>query len=268
VGGGHTTAAAFAVASVLLLAGVAAAAPCGDDVNGARVACRCGDTVVSDTRLLAQDPVVAGRCPLDGLAIRASALAESITLDLAGLSLVGTGAGVGIDVEYGGADGARIIGAPPGARAIVRSFDVGVATVSGDSLAVISRLEVLDNRRAGLRLVVSGTVLDDVVASGNGDDGVRIRGTGGRLIGVVSNANGGHGVRLTTNGTVVDAWAEANGGSGIVASGARNDLSKASAAGNAEHGIVIRGGAALPDDGRSVGNAADALRLNGARLVP
>ncbi len=98
MGGGHTTAAAIVVAS-FLLSGAAAAAPCGDDVKGVRVACHCGDTVVSDTRLRPEDPVVSGRCPLDGLAIRADALAESITLDLAGLSLVGTGAGIGLEVE-------------------------------------------------------------------------------------------------------------------------------------------------------------------------
>ena len=244
------------------------AAPCGDDVGGARVACRCGDTVVADTRLLPDDPVVAGRCALNGLAIRAEALAETITLDLAGLSLVGTGAGIGISVEYGGADGARIVGAAPGTRASISSFDVGVSTVSGDAVSVISHLEVRDNRRSGLRLVVSGTVLDDVIASDNGDDGMRIRGTGGRLIDVVSKGNAGNGVRLATNGTVVGASAEGNGASGIVANGARNDLSQASVAGNGKHGLVIRGRAVLPDEGRSVGNAADALRLNGARLVP
>jgi hypothetical protein len=262
-----------ALALVALLVGAtgspsAHAAPCGDDVDGARVACRCGDTVVSDTRLRPEDPVVTDRCPLDGLAIRAGALAESITLDLAGLSLRGTGAGVGLSVEYGGADGARIVGAPVGGRATISTFDVGVSTAAGDSIAAVSRLAVRDNRRSGLRLVVSGTVLDDVVASGNGDDGMRIRGTGGRLVNVVSNDNAGHGLRLATDGTAVEATAQHNGGSGIVANGARNDLSQASVAGNAQHGIVVRGRAVLPDETRVVGNAADALRLNGARIVP
>lgn len=50
------------VAVLVTVATTALAAPCGDALDGRRVACRCGDTVVTDTRLLATDPVVTTRC--------------------------------------------------------------------------------------------------------------------------------------------------------------------------------------------------------------
>jgi hypothetical protein len=254
--------------AALLAATESGAAPCGDDVGGVRIACHCGDTVVSSTTLRDGDPVVSTACPIDGLTIRADALAETVTLDLGGLSLVGSGAGVGLRVDYGGADGAAIVGGPSGARGTIRRFGIGVSTSAGDAIASISRLTVRDNRHEGMRIVVAGTVLDNVVATANGDDGLHVRGSGGRLTGVESSSNGGRGILLSSNGAAFDAIANGNGDAGVVASGARNDLSNVSTSGNARSGIVVRGQSMLPAQERSSGDLSEAVKLNGARLEP
>ncbi len=100
----------FVVCLVSLLPARTFAKECGDDVSGHRVPCDCGDTVVSNTTLRPDDPIVSGRCRGDGLKIEADAMAETLILDLAGLTIVGGGAGVGIEVESGGSEGAVIIG--------------------------------------------------------------------------------------------------------------------------------------------------------------
>lgn len=229
--------------------------------------CGCNDTVVSDTRLQPGDPVVVQRCSLDGLTIRADTYAEGITLDLAGNTIEGSGAGVGIRVEYGGADGARIVGGDSARRAIIRNFGIGISTTAGDAVASISHLDARDNRYEGLRLTIAGIVLDDVVAAGNGDDGIRARGSGGRLSGVEASGNGGHGISLSTSDATIDAVAKNNGESGIVVGGPRNDVSGASASANTRHGVVVRGGSSLSTGVRALGNRRDDLRLNGARML-
>ena len=97
-------------ACALALTATAHARECGDFPDRDRVPCACGDTVVTDTVLSPGDPIVSGRCSFDGLRLRASALAETIKLDLAGLAIVGTGAGVGLQVDRGGSEGALVTG--------------------------------------------------------------------------------------------------------------------------------------------------------------
>jgi parallel beta-helix repeat protein len=79
---------------LVLLVSPAGASPCGDTSGpgGTWVACQCGDTVTSSTRLQPTDPVVSTVCPRDGLLIRSG----DITLNCADLTLQG-GAGAGID---------------------------------------------------------------------------------------------------------------------------------------------------------------------------
>jgi hypothetical protein len=65
--------AAFSFLSLLVLS-VAATAHrgfCGDDVDGVRVPCDCGDVIASDTTLQSDDPIGTRRCPMDGLTVRA-----------------------------------------------------------------------------------------------------------------------------------------------------------------------------------------------------
>jgi parallel beta-helix repeat protein len=68
----------------------ATAADCGDTAGpgASRIACACGDTVVTSTRLRGHDPVSRGACPGDGLVIGA----DDITLHCRNQSIEGSGA--------------------------------------------------------------------------------------------------------------------------------------------------------------------------------
>lgn len=239
------------------------AAPCGDDVGGRRVGCRCGDTVVSDTILRSDDAIVNTRCPLDGLVVRAATDASSIRLDLGGLQLRGSGVGTGIEVKYGGTDGAQIIGASVGSHGVVLGFGVGLSSTWREAIARVSRLELRGNRHDGARLAIAGTILDDVVARANRGNGLYVRGTGGRLIAVRSYDNFENGIRLFTSGAVVDALVHDNGRSGIIADGRNNDLSKVRALDNMRDGVVSRNSPRRASVSKSEGNGRKDVVLSG-----
>jgi hypothetical protein len=218
------------------------AADCGDDIGGQRVACACADHVVADTVLRAGDPVVSERCPVDGLIVRAPPGADSITLDLNGLSLVGQGVGHGIRIEQGGSDGARILGAAGGNRAEIIAFSTGISAPVARGLTRVDGLIVKGNSRDGLRLRAYGAIVSNVSTIDNGGDGLRLTGMGGRLVDVEALGNHGSGIRIAARGTAVEATAKWNRLDGIVATGGGNDLGRAHAESNGRHGIVLRGG--------------------------
>ncbi|HYC53809.1 MAG TPA: hypothetical protein VEL28_02610 [Candidatus Binatia bacterium] len=237
----------FPLSLVVLLMSLphwASAAACGDELPQGRVACGCGDTVVTDTRLVATDPAVSSACPIDGLIVRAGELASSIRLDLGGHTIRGSGIGAGLRVVYGGSDGAVIAGGTSGARGSIAGFGTGLRADAGNRIARISHLELRDNRFEGARMRIAGTVIEDVVASGNHGDGLYLRGTGGRLVDVRSEENGQNGLRLFTRGMAVDAVALRNKRSGIIVDGADNDLADASARDNGRDGLLVRGSCA------------------------
>lgn len=236
---------------------------CGDDVNGRRVACGCGDTVVSDTVLRPGDPVVQTRCPLDGLLVRADLDASSIRLDLAGLTLRGSGVASGIDVKYGGTDGAQIVGAPPGQHGVIEGFGIGLANARREAIARASRLELRGNKYDGARLSIAGTVLEDIVAHANRRDGLYVRGTGGRMAGVHSYDNLQNGIRMFTSGAAVEAVVDNNGRSGIVVDGADNDLSQVRSLDNMRDGVVARNSVRRSTVAKSEGNGRKDLVLSG-----
>jgi len=252
-----------ALAAVLASPLSVLASPCGDDVEGLRVACRCGDTVVSDTRIRADDPVVTERCSLDGLLVRAGEYAESITLDLGGHEIRGSGAGFGVRVVHGGTDGAHLVGASSGKRGAIVGFGIGLATVKTDGLARIAHLELRGNTDEGARLAIAGTVLEDVVAEGNGRDGFSVRGSGGRFAGVEATGNGENGLRLFADNAAVNVTANGNARSGIIVDGMDNELEGAEAVGNGRDGVVARGSGGNWEVLRSEGNGRDDLRANG-----
>ena len=130
----------------------ARAAECGDDVGGARVACGCGDIVVSDTRLQPADPITRLRCDHDGLALRAPRGAASIGVDLSGLSIVGSGSGAGIRILDGGENGAVIIGGEPGGPGEIAGFRNGVRATGSRPLAEIRDLSIKGSTSDGLVL--------------------------------------------------------------------------------------------------------------------
>jgi hypothetical protein len=182
---------------VLLTSGRVFAGTCGDDVAGERVACRCGDVVVSDTRLRADDPVVTETCEGNGLLLRALPGRRSIRLDLAGLGLRGSGHGVGIRVLDGGSDGAAIVGGTGTTRSTVTGFRNGLRAYGRTSVAAIGNVDFDANGRDGIRLWGATTRLEGVGANDNGGDGVRAGGRALVLDDVDAHRNGRDGVHVT-----------------------------------------------------------------------
>jgi hypothetical protein len=176
-----------------------AQAACGDDVDGRRVACRCGDVVVSDTVLQASDPVVSQRCAGDGLLVRARPGAASLTLDLAGMTIVGMGRGTGIRVIDGGTAGATITGGAT-ASAEVAGFGTGFRARGQRSVRELHNVSFTANARDGVVLRGAATDVLGVAAERNGRDGMRVGGRGPRLDGVEAQQNARYGLRVTARG--------------------------------------------------------------------
>ncbi|MFQ5477835.1 MAG: hypothetical protein ACE5E4_04375 [Candidatus Binatia bacterium] len=233
-------AALVAVAALLMPAAPSLAALCGDSVGGSRVACACGDVVVSDTTLRPGDPVVSSRCEADGLLIRAGRGDESITLDMAGLSIVGTGSGVGIRVIDGGSLGAVI----RGGYGQVVGFVTGIRASGRQSLQLAENVEVTGNRRDGLALRGTSARLVGVIATGNGRHGMWVRSIGGGVIDSNASDNLGSGLRLSGRGGNIEARLSGNGSHGVLATGRDHDLSGVEAVGNASRDTDLRSGRA------------------------
>jgi hypothetical protein len=157
----------------LLLAGPAAAKFCGDDVGGRDVPCACGDVLVSDLTL-ADDPVTRQTCPHDGLVVRAAEAGSSIEIDLAGRTLRGAGAGVGLRVLTGGPGGARIVSR--GGAATLEGFDDGITGRGPDAVALVEDLVLRGSRRDGLRVTGQQYVLRRITVEGAGRDGFALGG--------------------------------------------------------------------------------------------
>jgi hypothetical protein len=181
----------------VLIVAAAAQAVCGDDVDGERVACACGDVVVSDTKLLSDDPIVRNRCISDGLLVRAASDARSIRLDLAGFSIVGLGVGTGIQILDGGSEGAVILGGSEGKAATIAGFRTGLRGHGQRSVAEVRNLILTGNEADGMVLRGDGTRIVDVIAEANGRDGLRLGGRGPEIQNSHGVVNRRHDVRVT-----------------------------------------------------------------------
>ena len=230
-----------ALAVAMIPADVVSAKECGDLMPQGRVACACGDRVVTDTELQPGDPVVARRCPLDGLTVSADPMSESITLDLGGLALRGSGAGTGVFVEHGGADGALVVGAAKGRRGEIVGYGTGLKTRSGGVLRALRRVTVKGSAFEGIAIRSTGTMLEEVSAVRNSGDGLRFSGRGGRLVEVEAVGNGGFGIRLFARDVIVDATVTDNGRHGLANLGTDNDLRGLVARANKGYGVVLAG---------------------------
>jgi hypothetical protein len=253
--------------SVVSGPGLGHAGVCGDKVNGVRIPCHCGDLVVSDTTLRADDPVTTTRCLLDGLIVRAPSTAESLVLNLAGLSIVGRGDGIGLRIDGGGSDGVRIIGGEGTARGEIVGFGIGVFSPRSDALSRVENLAVKGNRRDGLRLRSSGALIINLETVDNGGDGLHLSGYGGRIVNIKAAGNREVGVRLRTRDTLISGQAVANSGHGIVSDGAGNDISGMIALDNGGAGVIARGGRQKTAGVVSEGNALGELRRRSKELV-
>ncbi|HYC54760.1 MAG TPA: hypothetical protein VEL28_07465 [Candidatus Binatia bacterium] len=254
--------AAVAASVVALPAPSALAGACGDDVDGRRVACACGDVVVSDTALSAGDPVVSEACSGDGLFVSTPSGQAGITLDLSGLSIVGNGRGAGIRVVRGGTDGVAILGGE-GVRAQIAGFATGIAAAGSSAVREIRNVDLVANAKDGMKVRSTGMKASDVSANRNGRSGLHLSGHGATLDGVEAKENAGTGIRLKGSGATVEGVSEGNAGAGARLSGRGHDLSSTELVGNGGAGVDAGGhghsvsGAMLEDNagGRVRGRA-------------
>jgi hypothetical protein len=240
---------------VSLTVGSAAAGDCGDDVDGKRVPCGCGDVVVSDTRLAPEDPVTTDRCAADGLFLQAARGADSILLDLNGLSIVGQGIGSGLRVLDGGSQGAVILGSTDGRRAQVVAFGRGVHAHGKSAVAVLQDVDLIANSREGAAIRSSGASIARVRATDNGADGLRLGGHDSEYRGIEAEGNGGDGVRLSGSGSVLQAAANGNAGHGATVTGRAHDLNGLEATENRRSGVRLAGVEHQTSESRLRGNA-------------
>lgn len=257
-------------ALLLLLVSPALADTCGDNVEGQRVPCSCGDTVVSDTRLAPDDPVTTERCEADGLFIEAARGAQSLRLDLNGLSIVGRGIGSGIRILDGGSDGAVIVGSEDGRRAQIVAFSRGVHAHGKTALAVLEDVDLMANTREGAAIRSSGARVSRVRATDNGAEGLRLSGHASQFREIEAEGNGGDGVRLSGSGAVLEADTRGNAGHGAVVSGRAHRLQGVEASENQRSGVRLSGGehqaVAVELDGNEGGEVSgDPRALVGAR---
>lgn len=279
-----------AILLVLLVADLAGAKLCGDDVGGQDVPCACGDIVVSNL-LLDDDPVAGATCEGHGLLVRITGDTE-VTIDLGGKTLRGTGGGHGIMVVHGGIGGTRITSNPR--RASIQGFEHGVSAAGGD----VSLLENVDVRGAafdGIRLRGPGHIRNCTVSRA-GRDGFSLSGRDVRATSNQSRNNGRHGFMVmgqggsfssnqasncgsagflvtgsghsveecvaeycgrnglelvTTAATIRSCIARDNGASGIEGHGAGWRLTGNTATRNGEHGIKARGPGMVDEGGNS-----------------
>ena len=222
------------LALLVALAGPARAVrPCGDDVDGhgKRIACACGDVLVSSRVLGPADEVTAAPCPANGLVVAASG---PVTLDLGGRTIAGNGQGIGVLVVRG-----SLLLVGPGA---VERFQVGVLAHGVQALRSAVNVRVAGNRLDGLVAQGDGFTVLGSVAEGNGRNGFSLGGVNYALDGNRASANGRHGFKLTGMGTHVGGGfgneAVANGGVGFWLFGGMHQVVGATARGNHKHGVM------------------------------
>jgi len=254
--------AAAALAVHIFFALPVAAKLCGDDVDGADVACACGDIVVSDLVLGDGDPVTSEVCDGDGLILRAASL-YVITVNLAGQTLRGNGRGHGILVMYGGDRGARVISSP--GRATLAGFDSGVVC-SGTDLQLLEGIDVRDVATDGVRVRGPGLQVRDVVVNDAGRDGFAFSGREYRSINNRSHFSARHGFMIMGHeGILSGNRATDSGGAGFLVSGADHAIDDCHAVANGKNGLeVVAGGVAI-ERCTVEWNGANGIEGHGAR---
>ena len=232
-----------AVATLLLATAYhAVAGACGDSIDGKRVACASGDTVVTDTVLWPTDPVVTEPCSGDGLTLLASGDTDSLTLHLGGQSIVGHGYGAGIRVVRGGRLGAVIVGGDTDdSRAEIARFGTGIRASGRDVLREVRSIDIHDNAADGLSIHASGVKLDDIRSEANGRDGVALSGHGNDVSGVTASDNARDGVKVRGSAATVNAETTGNRRNGTVIGGRGNRVEQLRTTGNGGAGMMATG---------------------------
>jgi hypothetical protein len=251
-----------AAAGVLILAATrdAFAANCGDAIDGARVACSCGDVVTTDTVLWPTDPVVTETCPADGLTVLAADGADGITLNLGGQSISGRGHGTGIRVARGGRLGAVIVGGDADdTRAEVAHFGTGIRASGRDVVREIRAVDVHDNAKDGLSIHASGVSIEDVRSESNGRTGVSLSGHGNEVSDVKAGGNSRDGMKIGGSAASVSATTMDNGRNGAVVGGRGHSVGALRTARNGGAGVVTTGEGHAVSGMQSAGNGGGNL---------
>jgi len=244
-----------AMLTIAMLPNMAPAAACGDDIDGKRVPCACGDEVVSSVVLRESDPVVQGACPGDGLLLVLPSESDGVTVNLGGLRLSGTGNGVGIRVVRGGNLGSSIVGGSDGARAEITGFRTGISAHGSAVLREVRGLDVRNNRSDGLRMRTSGVRIEDVVSDSNGRDGIAVTGRGVDVKNVTAVDNVKDGVRVRGKGASVSAETSGNLRNGTVVSGRESRADNVNSTSNGGIGLKAKGSKSQVADVQSADNA-------------
>jgi hypothetical protein len=241
---GRTGVWTLALALGLPMAGpvTALAGFCGDDVDGQRIACACGDEVVSDATVSPGDPITGAPCSGDGLVVSVPRGDDGVTITLNGVSIVGTGRGIGIRVVDGGSVGSSIVGSGPESElAEISHFRTGIRASGSHDLAEVSGVHLHHNTGDGLHVASAGVRVENVVSEHNGRDGVSVYGRGVAVNGVIAESNADDGVNVRGHGANVSAEASGNLGHGLVVTGRGNRVEESSATGNGGVGIATSG---------------------------
>jgi len=211
----------------------AAIRACGDDVDGhgKRVACACGDVLVSSRVLGPADAVTTGACPSNGLLVAAAGL---VTLDLDGTTITGTGQGVGIYLLRG-----SLVLIGPGS---VEHFGVGVIATGTHGLHSVVDVRVANNTLDGLVAHGEGFTISGSVAEGNGRHGFVLDGRDYALDGNRAARNRLYGFKLMGMGTHIGGGvgneAVGNGDVGFWLQGGMHQIIGDTASGNGKHGVM------------------------------
>jgi hypothetical protein len=258
--------------SIVMLATPAAwAANCGDTAGpgGIRVACACGDTIVTDTTLKSTDPVVSTGpgdvCPSHGLLTGM----PDLTLDCKGLTLRGSGGVfVGVRDDYAGT---TIQGC------VLVAFHWGVLTVGAQSRVLNTKVvgavhgiylrgadqhaerNQLEGNTAGIDVDPTfgvGSVITGNRAIGNGT-GIRVLGAGALISGNITDGNATFGIDvvLGTSHVLEANRGKDNGSHGIKVSVSGNTLRRNVYDTNGGHGICAVAGNIDGGGNRGTGNA-------------
>jgi len=230
----------FIVAMLLGLAIIspAAADQCGDSAGegGSRIACGCGDTVVTSTKLRKRDPVVVEVCPSTALLIQS----DDITLNCNNKTLTGDAQGSGISL--GRPNGNSVSGVQI-RNCRITGFGVGIGLGFDSAVEVVIRNNrLVNNAGPGIfgdsvfRATIRGNRIKENsgvgILLGDGSESVTIRqnrieensvGIAADTSGLMTirgnliknNRNGGVELLDSSGNRVVGNRVEANGGHGV-----------------------------------------------------
>lgn len=233
---------------------------CGDDVDGRRVTCRCGDVLVSSRTLTPKDRVTRGRCPMNGLVVSAPG---PVTLALGGRTVAGEGQGIGILVLRGTV---TLMG--PGD---VVGFGTGVQARSPNTLAAIVGVRVADNRGDGVVASGENYAIQGTVAERNGRDGFALWGGPFAVDGSRASDNGRYGFDVMAMGVLLGGGlgneATGNADSGFWLHGEMYQMVGARASRNRGQGVMAAVTHSMFAHVRADENLSDGVRLMGPAIA-